>query len=173
MSQTDQISNVASASVDTRPEHVSSAYNVLIIVLSFIGATIAGVLLWAHNNHVELPCTANGGCTTVENSVYSHISVGRYSIHVAILGLAAYVALFTLGMMKFGSETAAGYLRLARLGLALSAAGFAFSWYLQYVAHFIIRAFCPWCFTSACDITLILILSGLEHARLRAGGTEK
>lgn len=40
-------------------------------------------------------------------------------------------------------------------GLALCA--FCISWWLQYTALFVLRGFCPWCFTSAILVTLIFL----------------
>lgn len=49
---------------------------------------------------------------------------------------------------------------IAIWGLALI--GFATSWWLQYVAIFLIGAFCPWCLTSAILVTLIFLLSSRD-----------
>jgi protein-disulfide isomerase/uncharacterized membrane protein len=53
---------------------------------------------------------------------------------------------------------------LRRLDLAiwsLALAAFFVSWALQYTALFVVQSFCPYCFTSACLVTLIFILSSV------------
>ncbi|HZO90594.1 MAG TPA: vitamin K epoxide reductase family protein [Chthonomonadaceae bacterium] len=45
----------------------------------------------------------------------------------------------------------------------LSLAGVAISWWLQYVAFFVLFSFCPYCFSSAILITLIFLLASRDY----------
>jgi uncharacterized membrane protein len=147
---------------------VHGAYNVAFTALSFLGAGLAGTLWWALRNNEDLPCTAGGGCVEVWNSDYAHITIGPiHQMSVALLGLIGYILLFTLGMMKAGADTPAGYRWPAMIGSVVALGGTAYSWYLQYVSHFVIGHFCPWCFTSACLMTMICATAFTELSKLR------
>ncbi len=134
--------------------------------LSVAGAFVAGTLWWAHRNSVELPCTGDGrGCDLVAQSRWAHISFGPvHHLPLALAGFAAYLAFLTLCLALLGSDTDAMRRGLRRTLWGLSLVGFVCSWYLQYVAHFRIGAFCVWCFSSACLMTALL---GVFSAGLR------
>ena len=142
------------------PPSSVTRFSVLEAVLSFCGAGIAGTLWWAHRNAIDLPCTSDGGCDQVAQSRWSHLSLGPlHDIPVALLGFLAYLGLLSLSMAKLGSDspvTRRGLQRLLRAGTAFGA---AYSWYLQYIAHFRIFAFCVWCFSSALVMTALLIVT--------------
>lgn len=138
------------------------------IALSVLGAAIAGTLWWADRNKVDLPCTASGGCELVAQSAWSHVTIGPWhDIPVALLGFVGYALLLTLSMAKWGSEdlkTRQYLLALVWLG---GAGGFAYSWILQYIAHFRIGAFCVWCFASALTITALFAVASWEALAAR------
>ncbi|BDI31096.1 hypothetical protein CCAX7_31470 [Capsulimonas corticalis] len=141
------------------------------IVLGFIGAAIAGALWVAHRVHYDLPCSANGGCEVVAESAWAHMTIGPFhDIPIALLGLLAYIAILTFAMMKIGSDTAPTKILLGRLGLLIILGGAGYSWYLQYVSHVKIGAFCPYCFSSACVMLLLLISAIIENSLLRRQG---
>lgn len=140
------------------------------IVLSAIGVIDAGLLFLEDRKVVDLPCTANGGCEQVAASSYAHLSVLGHDIPLAAAGVAGYVLLLTLAMAKAASETSKGVRTLSIALLAVSGIATAYSWYLQYVAKYIIGAFCVYCRASACIMTLIFIVSAID--RRRAGGAE-
>jgi len=146
----------------------SLRFQITELVLSFIGALIAGTKYFADKNHIDLPCTADGGCEIVANSSWSHLSLFGLSIPVALLGLAGYVLILTIVMVRMGADDP----RPARLALwaqsLIVAGGFAYSWYLQYIAHFVLGAFCIWCFSSACAMTLLCIVTTIDLARSKA-----
>jgi uncharacterized membrane protein len=147
---------------------VHSAYNIAFTTLSFLGAGLSGTLWWAHRYHVDVPCSAGGGCEEVWSSDYAYITLGPiHGMPVALVGLIGYVLLFTLGMMKAGADTLSGYRWPATIGTVVALGGTGYSWYLQYVSHFVIGHFCPWCFTSACLMTLICGISLIELSKLR------
>ena len=142
--------------------------------LSVLGAGIAGTLWWSHRVHVDLPCTSDGGCIQVADSHWSSLTLGPlHDIPVALLGMIGYIVLLTLSMMKMGAETETSVRRLHSLLWLVSLGGTAYSWYLQYVAHFKIGAFCIYCFSSACTMTLLFLLATVEaalHRRLSRQG---
>lgn len=138
-------------------------FSVAEAVLSFFGAGIAGTLWWAHHNNVELPCTSGGGCDVVAASAWAHVRLGPWhDVPLALLGFLAYLGLLTLSMAKLGSDSPAHQRALQRLLWAGTLFGAAYSWYLQYVAHFRIGAFCVWCFSSALVMTALLVVTTWE-----------
>ena len=131
--------------------------------LSVLGAALSGTLWWAHRRQVELPCTAGGGCAQVAASPQAFVTVGPlHGISVALLGFLAYVTLLTLGLLKLAAETPAALRLCRRATLVVTAAGFAYSWHLQWIAHYQLHAFCVWCFASALLMTVLCFLSTLE-----------
>lgn len=144
--------------------------------LAFAGAGIAGTI-WRYDQlHQDLPCTSDNGCGIVAASSYSHIDlIFAHNVPVALLGLLGYVLLLSLAMLRLGSDN----LRLDRklhglIGL-VSAGGFGYSWYLQWVAHAKIGAFCPWCRASAIVMTLLFFTAVWEWlaSRLRPDGQRR
>ena len=131
--------------------------------LSFVGAGIAGTLWWADRTRQDLPCSANGGCEIVAASHWSHIDLLLWHhVPVALLGLLGYLALLTLAMLRLGAENAGWDRRLHRLMWLLAAGGTAYSWYLQWIAHAKIGAYCPWCRSSACVMTALFLTMAWE-----------
>ncbi len=142
---------------------MSTAVCWLETALSAVGAAIAGTLWWAHRANVDLPCTAGGGCDQVNASAWSHLTLGPlHEVPVALLGLVGYLVLLTLAMMKLGAETERARRLLGGTFWAISLGGAAYSLYLQYVAHVKIGAFCVWCFSSACVMTLLFLTATAE-----------
>jgi uncharacterized membrane protein len=134
---------------------------------SFAGAIVAGAIWWAHRRNIDLPCTSGGGCELVMSSAWSQIHLLGLTIPLAFLGFLAYLTLLVLSLLKWASETDRAIGLLQRAILSISAAGFLFSWYLQWVAHYRIGAFCIWCRTSACIMTLLFCISAVECLGLR------
>ncbi len=131
--------------------------------LSFVGAGIAGSLWWSERVGVDLPCTADGGCAIVAASRWAHINLpGLPHTPTALLGLLGYVLLLGLFMLRLGTENGKLDMRLHRLVWLLAGTGTAFSWYLQWVAHAEVHAFCPWCRASAWTMTLLLLTATAE-----------
>ena len=149
------------------PTAVSPVFCWLETALSVAGAAIAGTLWWAHRANIELPCTADGGCTVIADSRWAHLSLGPWhDLPTALLGFLTYLALLTLAMMKLGAETVRSRQWLHVPFWAITAGGAAYSWYLQYVAHVKIGAFCVWCFSSAIVMTLLFVTASVEALRL-------
>lgn len=155
---------------------IRQTWVVIEAALSFVGAGIAGTLWWADRTRRDVPCNADGGCEIVNNSAWSHVDLlVWHHVPVALLGLLGYLLLLTLAMLRLGSETDAWDRRLHRLTWLLAAGGAAYSWYLQWVAHAKIGAFCLWCRSSAVVMTLLFLTVAWEWwaARQRNRGREE
>jgi protein-disulfide isomerase/uncharacterized membrane protein len=64
---------------------------------------------------------------------------------------------------KAAPSNLAGQIRLLDTAVwALALIGVVTSWWLQYVAIFVIESFCPWCLTSAILVTLIFLLASRD-----------
>jgi uncharacterized membrane protein len=145
---------------------VHPAFSWVETALSAVGAGIAGTLWWAHRANIELPCTSGGGCDEVNASQWSHFTFGPlHDVPIALLGFLTYLVLLTLAMAKLGAETEATRRVLLIPIWILSLGGTGYSWYLQYVAHFQIGAFCIYCFSSAIIMTLLWITATWEGLR--------
>jgi uncharacterized membrane protein len=142
---------------------IRQTWVVIEAALSFAGAGIAGTLWWADRTHQDVPCSANGGCEIVAASAWSHVDlIVFHHVPVALLGLLGYLALLTLAMLRLGSESDEGDRRLHRLIWLLAAGGAAYSWYLQWIAHAKIGAFCIWCRSSAFVMTALFLITTWE-----------
>ncbi len=131
--------------------------------LSFLGAGIAGTIWRADQLHQDLPCTADGGCEIVNASRWSHVDlIFLHHVPVAILGLAGYVLLLSLAMLRFSTDNGRLDSRLHTLIGLISGGGVLYSWYLQWVAHAEIGAFCIWCRSSAIVMTILFGTALLE-----------
>ena len=126
--------------------------------LAFAGAGIAGTIWGFDQAHRDLPCTSNGGCEIVAASAWSHVDlIFFHAVPVAILGLLGYVLLLSLAMLRLGLENLRWDSRLHGLIGLVSGGGFGYSWYLQWIAHAKIGAFCPWCRASAITMTILFV----------------
>lgn len=149
--------------------------NALILLLSLFGGAIALWLTIGHYNHgMAPPCAAaGGGCEAVLTSSYSHIG----PIPSALLGFGMYVTIFILALKRRAALSvppifAAGedalppqnpaIVQTGKLIFGISLLGMAVSMWLQYTALFTLISFCPWCFTSACTITIIFLLAVID-----------
>jgi len=139
--------------------------------LSFAGAGIAGTLWWADQTRQDLPCSSGGGCAIVNASRWSHVDlIFFHHVPVALLGLIGYVALLSLAMLRLGTDDARLDRRLHLVIGLISAGGVLYSWFLQWIAHAEIGAFCVWCRSSAFVMTLLFCTAALEW---RAGRRQK
>jgi uncharacterized membrane protein len=119
------------------------------IVLSAVGLGVASYLTYVHYSGIKVLCTGAGNpCETVQTSVYSKLA----GVPVALLGLIGYVLILGSLLVRQNENT-----RLATLGV--TAAGFGFSAYLTGRELFSIHAICEWCVSSACIMTLLLLLA--------------
>jgi len=118
--------------------------------LALAGAGIAAYLVYARYAHVQIACST-GGCETVQHSKYAKLA----GIPVAVLGLAAYVAIFLTALSE--------RIEAAAIGTAIALAGFAFAVYLIVVQVAVIDAICQWCLGN--DVT-IAVVAALYVVRL-------
>ncbi len=147
----------------TRAEQYRSLFVSAEAFLAFAGAGIAGTIWGFDQIHRDLPCTADGGCEIVAASAWSHIDlIVFHHVPVALLGLLGYVLLLSLAMLRLGTDNPRLDSRLHGLIGLVSAGGFGYSWFLQWVAHAEIGAFCPWCRASAIVMTLLFLVAAWE-----------
>ncbi|MFL5500576.1 MAG: vitamin K epoxide reductase family protein [Gemmatimonadaceae bacterium] len=109
----------------------------------------------------ELSCSI-GSCETVNTSKWSRF----LGLPVAAWGLLFYLDVFAVALVgtfpRFEDE------RVISVVLATQAAiGVLFSAWLTYLELGVIHAICIWCVTSACIVTLILIVSLIDLREIR------
>lgn len=138
------------------PSRLDRRLRIAILVLTLIGIGVAGYLTYTHYAKIKVLCGANGGCETVQSSVYSKLA----GVPVAVLGLAGYIGILFSLMIRSELGRAAGF------GIAL--VGFLFSMYLTYREAFTIHAYCYWCLSSALLMTLLVVLTGIRFLRADA-----
>lgn len=138
------------------PSRLDRRLGIAILILTLIGIGVAGYLTYTHYAHIKVLCGSNGGCETVQTSVYSKLG----GIPVAVLGLAGYIGILFSLAIRNELGRAAGF------GIALI--GFLFSLYLTYREAFTIHAYCYWCLSSALLMTLLMILTGIRFLRADA-----
>jgi uncharacterized membrane protein len=114
-----------------------------ILVLSALGACVAGYLTYTHVANVHVACLTSG-CETVQTSRYAELA----GVPVAALGLAGYALLAATAALRSDAARAAG--------VAGALGGFVFAAYLIYVQAAILHAYCQWCLAS--DAILLLLV---------------
>ena len=123
-------------------------------LLCVLGIGVAGYLAWTYVRGAEPYCGDTGSCSAVQNSPYANLA----GIPVPVIGLAGYVALLGLNLLRGRAGDDLGfYLPVLSFGGAL--VGFIYSAYLTYLEAMVIRAWCYWCVASAVIMTALLILS--------------
>ena len=104
-------------------------------------------------------CLGNGGCSVVNNSIYSEV----YGIPVSVIGIVGYGALVAALLLQQRGPFMEENGLLLIFGLAL--VGFLFTAYLIYVEIALIHALCPFCITSQVSITVLFVLSVIRLVR--------
>ncbi|GIW04025.1 MAG: hypothetical protein KatS3mg059_0645 [Thermomicrobiales bacterium] len=112
---------------------------------------MASYLTIIHYRSELLVCGA-GDCASVQQSSYAEIA----GIPVAAFGLAMYLAVFALAIVRWRHPPAHELATIVAFALVLSSALYAA--YLTYVELWVIDAICQWCVISAL-ITLGLLVS--------------
>lgn len=137
--------------------------NRILLVLGFLGVFDASLLSGEALFKLNLSCGSEGGCATVA----SHPSAYWFGIPVAYFGFFAYIAFATLACIRaiMGDRTPK---LLTYGGLAMSIFGAVTSLYLQYMALAVIKAFCPYCFGSAVNMIVTMILYAMLASRVAA-----
>lgn len=130
----------------------ASRLNLISMLLASVGIFVAGTLSIGHAMAKSVPCGENGGCETIAQ----HPSSLIFGVPVAYLGLAAYLAIAGISVLRALSGVSATR-KMGYVALALSGLGALFSFYLQYIALTKIKAFCPWCLASAITMCLLFL----------------
>lgn len=125
-----------------------------IAVLALAGAAVTGYLVYTRYSGTRLACTT-GGCETVQHSKYAKAA----GIPVAVLGLAAYLAVFATAL--------SARIEAAALGAAIALGGLAFGIYLIVIQLAVIDAICEWCLVSD-GILALLAIATAERLRRAA-----
>lgn len=124
-----------------------------VAVLALIGLFVALYLLAHSVGLIPLVCGV-GSCESVQASPYAKVA----GIPVPLIGVGGYVALLATALHGLRpdrqDEKGPGFVLF---GLALI--GVSYSGYLTYLEASVIRAWCMWCVTSACLMTLIFLFS--------------
>ena len=126
-------------------------------LLALFGLADALYLTIEHITGQSVRCTIISGCSEVLSSPYAVVA----GIPLAVIGAAAYFAVFSLATLAvFGYRIAGTLLR------PLIIAMFFVSVWLIYLQAFVIREFCQYCLLSAA-ITLALLVVMVIVPRLR------
>ncbi len=124
-----------------------------IAALALAGAAVAAYLVYARYSGTRLACTT-GGCETVQHSTYAKAA----GIPVAVLGLAAYLAVFATALSARVEAVA--------IGAAIVLGGLAFGIYLIVVQVAVIDAICQWCLASDAILALLAIATAERLLRV-------
>ena len=124
-------------------------------LVALAGAAVAAYLVYARYTHTPIACTT-GGCETVQHSKYARLA----GVPVAVLGLAAYLAIFATALSV--------RVEAAAVGAAIALGGLAFAIYLIVIQVAVIDAICQWCLASDAILAVLALLS-LERLRRLAG----
>jgi len=137
--------------------------NRILLALAFLGIFDASLLSAEVLYKLNLSCGTEGGCATVA----SHPSAYWFGVPVAYFGFFAYIGFAGLASIRalFGSSTPKF---LTYAGLAAAIFGAITSIYLQYEALIVIGAFCPYCFGSAVNMIVTMILYAMLTSRVSA-----
>jgi protein-disulfide isomerase/rhodanese-related sulfurtransferase len=118
--------------------------------LALLGLFDSLYLLWIYTSPSRPMVCLGTGCDAVRASAYSHLG----SIPMPVFGVAGYLALAILIIAE--SLLSAPLAKWARYAVAgMTAFGFLFSLYLEYLQGFVIHAFCAWCVTSGLAMTAL------------------
>ncbi len=124
---------------------------IAITVLSVLGIFVSGYLTYIHYSGAPIICGGSNSCELVNASRYAFIG----PVPVSALGLAAYIALLILSLIKSDEERQWP----AILMFGVSLIGVMFQWYLFYIEVAVLHALCYWCISSQVIITVIFGLA--------------
>ena len=130
----------------------------LIALLALAGVVVSALALQVHYSTGTEPCSINArwDCGVVNHSPFAEMN----NIPVAIIGIAGYLALAGLALMR------------QRFLLLLAVfAGFAFALRLTFIEEYVLQVWCMYCVISQTVIAVMLLLSvgwlGAEHWSLK------
>jgi len=129
------------------------------IVLAVLGFLVAVYMTVYKMTDSQTMCLGNGGCSVVNNSVYSEV----YGVPVALVGAVGYAAILAVLTLSGRWSLLRQNATLLIFGLCL--AGFLFTAYLIYVEIALIRAVCPFCVASQVIMTLLFAAAVVRLVR--------
>jgi uncharacterized membrane protein len=138
--------------MDRKLKHIS-------IVLATLGLLVAIYMTIYKLTDNQTMCLGNGGCSVVNNSVYSEV----YGIPVALVGAVGYATILAVDILSGRWSALRNNGTLAIFGLCL--AGFLFTLYLIYVELALIKALCPFCVASQVIMTLLFVVAVVRLVR--------
>lgn len=125
---------------------------IAIRVIGLIGLSAAGYLTYIKLFDIE-PICATGGCDVVLSGRWAEV----FGVPVVLVGVITYLLLL-------GSTFVRG--ERGRFAATLFAfVGATFSVFLQYQSLVVVEHFCPWCFTSACCMVALALLTAWRFVR--------
>lgn len=124
---------------------------IAITVLSLLGIFVSGYLTYIHYSGEPIICGGSNSCELVNASRYAFIG----PIPVSALGLAAYITILILSLIKSDEERQWPAILL----FGVSLIGVMFQWYLFYIEVAVLHALCYWCLGSQAIITVIFVLA--------------
>lgn len=169
--------------VETQRMSHRSLTSLLHGILAFVGVCDAGFVYVEKTRSGDVPCI-NGSqdCTIVTMGPYGSVDPNFWigplhiqaSLDLSLVGVCAYVVFLFLAIIK-GTETNQRLVQLAAaLFFVMSLFGVCYSWYLQWLAHEVIKAFCIYCRISACIMTALFALSAFEqYSAVRARSADR
>ncbi len=139
------------------------------LILAIFGVVLTTILTIEEQGPAQiLPCsTKYTSCEGAFHSAYGHIG----PIPTALFGVITYIILAIVAWKRRGALSAAvsgakpeseSLAQVRQFDMAvwfLLVAGLCVSWWLQYIAIFVIASFCPYCFTSALTITILFFMA--------------
>jgi vitamin-K-epoxide reductase (warfarin-sensitive) len=133
---------------------------IAIVVLVLAGTALSAISTVNHyRTDPTSYCDFSGefNCDIVNRSIYSRFPAeSRLAVPVAVIGLAGYIAIGILALLR--GKTAKALLLLAALG------GLGFSLYLTYIEARVLHVWCILCLGSLAVIALITVLAGVRLA---------
>lgn len=118
----------------------------VILALALAGVLVSSLALPLHYSTAPAPCDINShwDCGTVNHSSFSTIA----HVPVAILGIAGYLLLGCLGLM-----------RQRFLTFLVASQGFLFAFRLSMIEQYGLGVWCIYCAISQAIVALLLLLS--------------
>jgi protein-disulfide isomerase/rhodanese-related sulfurtransferase len=130
------------------------------LALSLLGLFDSLYLLYTYTSPSRPMVCIGTGCDAVRASAYSTLA----GVPMPLLGVLGYTLLSVAVIAEsLFSARAARRARYAFLGM--TAFGFLFSLYLEYLQAFVIHAYCAWCVTSGVVMTVLFVLSIVSLVR--------
>lgn len=121
----------------------------LVVLPGFLAASYL-----SYSKIFDKAIACSGGCEAIQISPWSEL----FGIPVTAIGMLTYILIF--GSTFVNNDVG----KLA--GAFLAVVGAAFSIWLQYQALFVMKHFCPYCFTSAVCMQLLAIMTITRVIRL-------